>query len=67
MASGKEKRIDELQPPKPEIVDRGIVRLGCGFITGQFPPLRMPKLEIADKGVVRLGCGFITGRFPGYR
>jgi hypothetical protein len=67
MAASKEKRVDELQPPKPEIVDRGIVRLGCTFINGRFPALKMPKHEIADGGVVRLGCTFINGRFPEYR
>ena len=29
-----------LQQPKPEIADRGAVRLGSGCITAAFPPLR---------------------------
>jgi predicted RNase H-like HicB family nuclease len=34
------------QVPKPEIADRGTVRLGAGCITAEFPPLRQPKPEI---------------------
>jgi hypothetical protein len=64
MASSKETRSFELQPPKPEIVDRGTVRLGCAMITGEFPPLRMPKPEITDRAKVRLGCAMIAGDFP---
>ena len=29
-----------LRQPKPEIADRGTVRLGSGSITAAFPPLR---------------------------
>ena len=29
-----------LRQPKPEIVDRGTVRLGDGCITAEFPPQR---------------------------
>jgi hypothetical protein len=29
-----------LRQPKPEIVDRGTVRLGDGCITAEFPPHR---------------------------
>ena len=29
-----------LQQPKPEIADRGTVRLGSSCITAGFPPLR---------------------------
>ena len=29
-----------LQQPKPEIADRGTLRLGSGNITAAFPPLR---------------------------
>jgi hypothetical protein len=29
-----------LRQPKPEIADRGAVRLGSGSITGGFPPRR---------------------------
>ena len=39
-------------------------RLGCGSMTGTFPPLKRPKPEIADRGTVRLGSGCITGAFP---
>jgi len=53
-----------LRQPKPEIADRGTVRLGSACITGGFPPLRQPKPEIADRGTVRLGSACITGGFP---
>ena len=53
--------------PKPEIADRGTVRLGSGCITAAFPPLRQPKPEIADRGTVRLGSGCITAAFPPLR
>ena len=52
-----------LRQPKPEIADRGVVRLGSACITAGFPPLRQPKPEIADRGVVRLGSACITGGF----
>ena len=42
------------QVPKPEIADRGTVRLGAGCITAEFPPLRQPKPEMAHRGTVRL-------------
>ena len=64
MASTEQERVQALQPPTPEIADRGTVRLGDGIITGGFPTLRMPKPEIADRGTVRLGDGIITGGFP---
>ena len=53
-----------LRQPKPEIVDRGTVRLGDGCNTAEFPPLRQPKPEIVDRGAVRLGDGCITAEFP---
>ena len=53
--------------PKPEIADRGTVRLGDGCITAEFPPLRQPRPEIADRGTVRLGDGCITAEFPSRR
>ena len=56
-----------LQQPKPEIADRGAVRLGEACITAEFPPLRQPKAEIADRGTVRLGEACITAEFPPYR
>jgi len=56
-----------LRQPKPEIADRGTVRLGSGSITAAFPPLRQPKPEIADRGTVRLGSGSITAAFPPLR
>lgn len=34
-----------LSAPKPEIADRGTVRLGSGCITATFPPLRRPQLN----------------------
>ena len=37
-----------LQQPKPEIADRGAVRLGEACITAEFPPLRQPKAEGLD-------------------
>jgi hypothetical protein len=49
-----------LRQPKPEIADRGTVRLGSGMITAGFPALRQPRPEIADRGTVRLGSGMIT-------
>src|SRR5215469_382882 len=49
-----------LRQPKPEIVDRGTVRLGESCITAEFPPLRQPKPEIVDRGTVRLGESCIT-------
>ncbi|MGC2411386.1 MAG: hypothetical protein WA459_01645 [Stellaceae bacterium] len=59
-----ERNTQALQLPKPEIADRGTVRLGSGLITASFPPLKPPKPEIADRGTVRLGSGLITASFP---
>jgi hypothetical protein len=59
-----ERKTAVLQRPKPEIADRGTVRLGGGIITSEFPPLQPPKPEIADSGTVRLGGGIITAEFP---
>ena len=56
-----------LRQPKPEIADRGAVRLGSGCLTAGFPPLRQPKPEIADRGAVRFGSGCITAGFPPLR
>ena len=56
-----------LQKPKPEIADRGNIRLGSGSITATFPPLQKPKPEIADRGHIRLGSGSITATFPPLR
>jgi hypothetical protein len=56
-----------LRQPKPEIADRGTVRLGESCITAAFPPLRQPKPEIADRGTVRLGESCITAEFPPHR
>ena len=53
-----------LRQPKPEIADRGTVRLGDANITAEFPALRQPKPEIADRGTVRLGDANITAEFP---
>jgi hypothetical protein len=53
-----------LREPKPEIADRGTVRLGSSSITAGFPPLRQPRPEIADRGTVRLGSSSITAAFP---
>jgi hypothetical protein len=53
--------------PKPEIADRGTVRLGDANIAAAFPPLRQPKPEIADRGTVRLGDANITAAFPPHR
>jgi len=53
-----------LQLPKPEIADRGTVRLGSCGITASFPALQPPKPEIADRGTVRLGSCGITANFP---
>jgi hypothetical protein len=53
-----------LQSPRPEIADRGILRLGAGVITSELPPLKRPNPEIADRGTVRLGAGVITADFP---
>jgi hypothetical protein len=52
------------QLPKPEVADRGTVRLGSGCITAELPPLRLPKREIADRGTIRLGSGCITAELP---
>ena len=52
-----------LREPKPEIADRGTLRLGDACITAAFPPLRQPKPEIADRGTVRLGEACITAEF----
>ena len=54
----------QLRLPGKEVTDRGVVRLGNGFITAGFPELRLPGQEIADSGMVRLGNGFITAKFP---
>jgi hypothetical protein len=53
-----------LRQPKPEIADRGTVRLGDACIAAEFPPLRQPKPEIADRGTVRLGDACIAAEFP---
>ena len=53
-----------LRQPKPEIADRGTVRLGASCITAAFPPLRQPKPETADRGTARLGASCITAAFP---
>jgi hypothetical protein len=53
-----------LRQPKPEITDRGVVRIGSSCITAGFPPLRQPKPEITDRGVVRIGSSCITAGFP---
>jgi len=52
-----------LRQPKPEIADRGTVRLGDSCITAEFPPLRQSKTETADRGTVRLGGANITAEF----
>lgn len=59
-----DRNTQTLTPPKPEIADRGTVRLGSGSIAAGFPPLKMPKPETADRGTVRLGSGSITAAFP---
>jgi hypothetical protein len=59
-----EKTMPALKAPKPEIEDRGTVRLGNGSITAEFPPLKQPGPEIADRGTIRLGNGSITAEFP---
>jgi len=61
-----ERNTPALQPQKPEIADRGTVRLGGGVITAEFPSLQPPKPEIADRGTMRLGGGVITAEFPLY-
>jgi hypothetical protein len=35
-----DNRFPPLRQPKPEITDRGTVRLGSASITAAFPPLR---------------------------
>jgi hypothetical protein len=55
-----------LRRPTLEISDHGIVRLGAGIITSEFPPLKRPNQEIADRCAVRLGAGVITADFPFY-
>ena len=59
-----ERTTPTLQLPKPEIADRGTVRLGSCGITACFPALQPPKPEIADRGTVRLGSCGITANFP---
>ena len=59
-----ERNTPKPQLPKPEIADRGTVRLGAGIITAELPPLKRPDPEIADRGTVRLGAGIITADFP---
>jgi hypothetical protein len=56
-----------LRRPKPEIADRGTLRLGSGNITAAFPSLRRSKPDIADRGTLRLGSGNITAAFPPLR
>ena len=53
-----------LRQPKPEIADRGTVRLGDSCITAAFPPLSQP--ETGERGTVRLGDPCITA-FPLHR
>ena len=52
-----------LVQPKPEIADRGTVRLGDSCITAAFPPL----CSQSDRGTVRLGDACITAAFPLHR
>ncbi len=59
-----ERGTQTLQLPKPEIADRGTVRLGSAGITASFPSLRRPEPKIADRGMVRLGSAGITASFP---
>ena len=59
-----ERNTPALQSPKPEIADRGTVRLGAGVITSELPVLKRPNPEIADRGTMRLGAGVITADFP---
>jgi hypothetical protein len=61
-----ERGTHTLQSPKPEISDRGAVRLGSAGITASFPPLRLPEPKIADRGTVRLGSAGITASFPSH-
>jgi hypothetical protein len=62
--SSTEQNTPTLRLPKPEIADRGTVRLGSGCITASFPPLQRPQPEIVDRGSVRLGSGNITANLP---
>jgi hypothetical protein len=59
-----QRKTPALQLPKPEIADRGTVRVGAGVITSELPQLKRPSPEIADRGSVRLGAGVITADFP---
>ena len=62
--TSNELRTPALELPKPEIADRGTVRLGSAGITTNFPPLRRPDPKIADRGTIRLGSAGITATFP---
>ncbi len=64
MKQATECGMPALQSPKPEIADRGTVRLGSCGITASFPALRLPEPKIADRGTVRLGSCGITANFP---
>jgi len=64
MTQATECGMPVLQSPKPEIADRGTVRLGSSGITASFPPLRRPDPKIADRGTVGLGSSGITASFP---
>jgi len=44
-------------------VDSGKVRMGDGWVTAEFPPLRQPDQKTVDTGKVRLGDGWITSGF----
>jgi hypothetical protein len=59
-----DRKTPALQLPKPEIADRGAVRLGAIITTADFPSLKPGKPEIAARGAVRLGAIITTGDFP---
>jgi len=53
----------KIQLPKPEIQDRGSVRLGMGNVNDLRPgPLKitLPPKDVADRGAVRLGMAILT-------
>lgn len=50
-----------VQLPKPEIQDKGSVKLGMGNINDLRPvKVALPPKDVADKGSVRLGMGNIN-------
>lgn len=63
MASTTKRGPRVVRQPAERTIDSGKVRMGDGWITAEFPPLRRPIEKTLDDGKVRLGDGWITSGF----